>query len=162
MAKFKVNGVEHELNIEPEMPLLWAIRDELGMTGTKFGCGIASCGACTVHVNGSAVRSCVLPVSAIEGQNITTIEGLAFAASGAVADTAINSTPDISAVQQAWIDHQVPQCGYCQSGMIMAVSSFLASNPNPSDADIDAGITNVCRCGSYPRIRKAIRSLAIA
>ncbi|MFT4887169.1 MAG: isoquinoline 1-oxidoreductase alpha subunit [Pseudohongiellaceae bacterium] len=162
MAKFKVNGVEHELNIEPEMPLLWAIRDELGMTGTKFGCGIASCGACTVHVNGSAVRSCVLPVSAIEGQNITTIEGLAFAASGAIADTAINSAPDISAVQQAWIDHQVPQCGYCQSGMIMAVSSFLASNPNPSDADIDAGITNVCRCGSYPRIRKAIRSLAIA
>ncbi|MFT6094236.1 MAG: isoquinoline 1-oxidoreductase alpha subunit [Pseudohongiellaceae bacterium] len=162
MAKFKVNGVEHELDIEPEMPLLWAIRDELGMTGTKFGCGIASCGACTVHVNGSAVRSCVLPVSAIEGQNITTIEGLAFAAGGTVADTAINSAPDISAVQQAWIDHQVPQCGYCQSGMIMAVSSFLASNPNPSDADIDAGITNVCRCGSYPRIRKAIHSLAIA
>lgn len=168
MAKFKVNGVEHELDIEPEMPLLWAIRDELGMTGTKFGCGIASCGACTVHVNGTAVRSCVLPVSAIEGQDITTIEGLAFAASGtdtsmtAARSTTNNSSPDISAVQQAWIDHQVPQCGYCQSGMIMAVSSFLADNPNPSDADIDAGITNVCRCGSYPRIRKAIRSLAIA
>lgn len=157
MAKFKVNGVEHELDIEPEMPLLWAIRDELGMTGTKFGCGIASCGACTVHVNGSAVRSCVLPVSAIEGQDITTIEGLAYAADGSTA-----SAPDLSAVQQAWIDHQVPQCGYCQSGMIMAVSSLLASNPNPSDADIDAGITNVCRCGSYPRIRKAIRSLATA
>ncbi len=154
--------VEHELDIEPEMPLLWAIRDELGMTGTKFGCGIASCGACTVHVNGSAVRSCVLPVSAIEGQNITTIEGLAFASAGAGSGTATNSAPDICAVQQAWIDHQVPQCGYCQSGMIMAVSSFLASNPNPSDADIDAGITNVCRCGSYPRIRKAIRSLATA
>jgi isoquinoline 1-oxidoreductase alpha subunit len=162
MAKFKINGVEHELDIEPEMPLLWAIRDELGMTGTKFGCGIASCGACTVHVNGSAVRSCVLPVSAIEGQNITTIEGLAFASAGADSGTATNSAPDICAVQQAWIDHQVPQCGYCQSGMIMAVSSFLASNPNPSDTDIDAGITNVCRCGSYPRIRKAIRSLAIA
>lgn len=168
MAKFKVNGVEQELDIEPEMPLLWAIRDELGMTGTKFGCGIASCGACTVHVNGSAVRSCVLPVSAIEGQNVTTIEGLAFAAAGTDAPSAAgrstsnNGAPDISAVQQAWIDHQVPQCGYCQSGMIMAVSSFLASNPNPSDADIDAGITNVCRCGSYPRIRKAIRSLAIA
>ncbi len=162
MAKFKINGVEHELDIEPEMPLLWAIRDELGMTGTKFGCGIASCGACTVHVNGSAVRSCVLPVSAVEGQHITTIEGLAFAAGGADSDMSINRAPDISAVQQAWIDHQVPQCGYCQSGMIMAVSSFLASNPNPSDADIDAGITNVCRCGSYPRIRKAIRSLAIA
>lgn len=168
MAKFKVNGVEQELDIEPEMPLLWAIRDELGMTGTKFGCGIASCGACTVHVNGNAVRSCVLPVSAIEGQNITTIEGLAFAAAGTNAPIAAgrtttnNTAPDISAVQQAWIDHQVPQCGYCQSGMIMAVSSFLADNPNPSDADIDAGITNVCRCGSYPRIRKAIRSLAIA
>lgn len=163
MAKFKVNGVEHVLDIEPEMPLLWAIRDELGMTGTKFGCGIAACGACTVHVNGSAVRSCVLPVSAIEGQNITTIEGLAFAIDGTNANsTTDRSAPDISAVQQAWIDHQVPQCGYCQSGMIMAVSSFLASNPNPSDADIDAGITNVCRCGSYPRVRKAIRSLAIA
>ena len=163
MAKFKVNGVEHELDIEPEMPLLWAIRDELGMTGTKFGCGIASCGACTVHVNGSAVRSCVLPVSAIEGQDITTIEGLAFAVNAADAG-GINdkNAPDITAVQQAWIDHQVPQCGYCQSGMIMAVSSLLASNPNPSDADIDAGITNVCRCGSYPRVRKAIHSLAIA
>jgi isoquinoline 1-oxidoreductase alpha subunit len=162
MAKFKVNGVEHELDIEPEMPLLWAIRDELGMTGTKFGCGIASCGACTVHVNGSAVRSCVLPVSAVEGQNITTIEGLAFAANAA-GSSAINdkSAPNITAVQQAWIDHQVPQCGYCQSGMIMAVSSLLASNPNPSDADIDAGITNICRCGSYPRVRKAIHSLAI-
>ncbi|MFK7864845.1 MAG: (2Fe-2S)-binding protein [Pseudohongiellaceae bacterium] len=157
MAKFKVNGVEQELDIEPEMPLLWAIRDELGMTGTKFGCGIASCGACTVHVNGSAVRSCVLPVSAIEGQEITTIEGLAYAA-----ESTANSAPDTSAVQQAWIDHQVPQCGYCQSGMIMAASSLLASNPNPSDADIDAGITNVCRCGSYPRIRKAIKSLATA
>ena len=163
MAKFKVNGVEHELDIEPEMPLLWAIRDELGMTGTKFGCGIASCGACTVHVNGSAVRSCVLPVSAIEGQDITTIEGLAFAVNAADAG-GINdkNAPDITAVQQAWIDHQVPQCGYYQSGMIMAVSSLLASNPNPSDADIDAGITNVCRCGSYPRVRKAIHSLATA
>ena len=163
MAKFKVNGVEHELDIEPEMPLLWAIRDELGMTGTKFGCGIASCGACTVHVNGSAVRSCVLPVSAIEGQDITTIEGLAFAVNAADAG-GINdkNAPDITAVQQAWIDHQVPQCGYCQSGMIMAVSSLLASNPNPSDADIDADITNVCRCGSYPRVRKAIHSLASA
>ena len=157
MAKFKVNGVEHDLDIEPDMPLLWAIRDELGMTGTKFGCGIASCGACTVHVNGSAVRSCVLPVSAVEGQAITTIEGLAYTAAGST-----QSTPSLTDVQQAWIDHQVPQCGYCQSGMIMAVSSLLASNPNPSDAEIDAGITNVCRCGSYPRIRKAIRALATA
>lgn len=157
MAKFKVNGIERELDIEPEMPLLWALRDELGMTGTKFGCGIASCGACTVHVNGSAVRSCVLPVSSIEGQDITTIEGLAYAADDSAADV-----DKLAAVQQAWIDHQVPQCGYCQSGMIMAASSLLASNPNPSDAEIDAGITNVCRCGSYPRVRKAIRSLATA
>ncbi|MDA1370966.1 MAG: (2Fe-2S)-binding protein [Proteobacteria bacterium] len=157
MATFKVNGVEHTLDIEPEMPLLWAIRDELGMTGTKFGCGIASCGACTVHVDGRAVRSCVTPVSAIEGANITTIEGLAVAAAGTNP-----APPNLSAVQQAWIDHQVPQCGYCQSGMIMAASALLATNPNPSDAEIDAGITNVCRCGSYPRVRKAIRSLATA
>lgn len=157
MTNFKVNGVEQELDIEPDMPLLWAIRDELGMTGTKFGCGIASCGACTVHVNGAAVRSCVTPVSAVEGQDITTIEGLANVAAGAN-----SSAADLSAVQQAWIDHQVPQCGYCQSGMIMAVSSLLASNPNPSDADIDSSITNVCRCGSYPRVRKAIHSLATA
>ena len=157
MASFKVNGVEQNLDIEPDMPLLWALRDELGMTGTKFGCGIAACGACTVHVNGMAVRSCVTTVSAVEGQEITTIEGLASVAAGT------NSTAsDLSAVQQAWIDHQVPQCGYCQSGMIMAVSSLLASNPNPTDAEIDAGITNVCRCGSYPRVRRAIRALATA
>lgn len=159
MATFKVNGVEHTLDIEPDMPLLWAIRDELGMTGTKFGCGIANCGACTVHVNGNAIRSCVTPVSAVEGQEITTIEGLATAVAVAGTNT---SAPDLSTVQQAWIDHQIPQCGYCQSGMIMAVSSFLASNPNPTDAEIDAGITNVCRCGSYPRVRKAIRALANA
>ena len=157
MATFKVNGVEQSLNIEPDMPLLWAIRDELGMTGTKFGCGIGNCGACTVHVNGNAVRSCTTTVSAIEGAEITTIEGLAVAAAGSNP-----APPDLSTVQRAWIDNQVPQCGYCQSGMIMAVSAFLASNPNPSDAEIDAGITNVCRCGSYPRVRKAIRSLATA
>ena len=157
MATFKVNGVEHTLDIEPDMPLLWAIRDELGMTGTKFGCGIANCGACTVHVNGSSVRSCVTPVSAVEGQEITTIEGLAVAVEGTN-----SSTPDLTAVQQAWIDHQIPQCGYCQSGMVMAVSSFLTSNPNPTDAEIDASITNICRCGSYPRVRKAIRALANA
>jgi isoquinoline 1-oxidoreductase alpha subunit len=157
MATFKVNGIEQNLDIEPEMPLLWALRDELGMTGTKFGCGIASCGACTVHVNGRAVRSCTTPVSAVEGQDITTIEGLAGMAAGANA-----SAPSLTVVQQAWIDHQVPQCGYCQSGMIMAASALLASNPNPSDAEIDSNITNVCRCGSYPRVRKAIRSLATA
>lgn len=160
MATFKVNGVEHTVDVEADMPLLWVLRDELGMTGTKFGCGIASCGACTVHVNGSAVRSCVLPVSAVEGQDITTIEGLAQQAR--TASTAVGTftpTSQLSAVQQAWIDHQVPQCGYCQSGMIMAVSSLLASNPNPSDAEIDASINNVCRCGSYPRVRRAIRSI---
>ena len=157
MATFKVNGIEQNLDVEPEMPLLWALRDELGMTGTKFGCGIASCGACTVHVNGRAVRSCTTPVSAVEGQDITTIEGLAGMAAGAN-----TSSPSLAAVQQAWIDHQVPQCGYCQSGMIMAASALLASNPNPSDAEIDSNITNVCRCGSYPRVRKAIRSLATA
>lgn len=159
MATFKVNGVEQTVDVEPEMPLLWVLRDELGMTGTKFGCGIASCGACTVHVNGSAVRSCVLPVSAVEGQEITTVEGLAYAAE--TTPSATNSV-SLSQVQQAWIDHQVPQCGYCQSGMVMAVSSLLASNPNPTDAEIDASVTNVCRCGSYPRIRRAIRAIANA
>jgi isoquinoline 1-oxidoreductase alpha subunit len=149
MARFRVNGTDQNLDIEPDMPLLWALRDELGLTGTKFGCGIAACGACTVQVNGSPVRSCVTPVSAIEGAEITTIEGLAS-----------NAAAVLAPVQQAWIDHQVPQCGYCQSGMIMAVSSLLASNPNPSDDDIDNSITNVCRCGTYPRVRAAIKSLS--
>lgn len=160
MTTFKVNGVEHTVDVEADMPLLWVLRDELGMTGTKFGCGIASCGACTVHVNGSAVRSCVLPVSAVEGQDVTTIEGLAQQArTSSTGVGTFNPTSQLSAVQQAWIDHQVPQCGYCQSGMIMAVSSLLASNPNPSDAEIDASINNVCRCGSYPRVRRAIRAI---
>lgn len=147
MARFRVNGVEQELDIEPDMPLLWALRDELGLKGTKFGCGVAACGACTVQVNGNPVRSCVTPVSAIEGADVKTIEGLATNVGG------------ITAVQQAWIEHQVPQCGYCQSGMIMAVSALLESNPSPSDAEIDGAITNVCRCGTYPRIRRAIKSL---
>jgi len=146
MARFSVNGVEHDLDIEADMPLLWALRDELGLTGTKFGCGIAACGACTVQVNGNPVRSCVLPVSAIEGAEITTIEGLAT-----------NAAP--TPVQQAWIEHQVPQCGYCQSGMIMAVSALLTSNPAPSEEQIDGAISNICRCGTYPRIRQAIQSL---
>jgi isoquinoline 1-oxidoreductase alpha subunit len=154
MASFKVNGITQQLDIEPDMPLLWVLRDELGMTGTKFGCGVAACGACTVHVNGVAMRSCVIPVSSVEGAEITTIEGLAVNAAG--------GTPSLTAIQQAWIDFQVPQCGYCQSGVIMAVSDLLARNPAPTDEDIDRSITNVCRCGSYPRIRKAIRSLANA
>ncbi len=148
MARFRVNGVAQDLDIEPEMPLLWALRDELGLTGTKFGCGVAACGACTVQVNGNPVRSCVTPVSAVEGTDITTIEGLA-----------VNAAAALTPVQQAWIDHQVPQCGYCQSGMIMAVSALLTANPNPSDDEIDGAITNICRCGTYPRVRKAIRSL---
>lgn len=148
MARFRVNGVAQDLDIEPEMPLLWALRDELGLTGTKFGCGVAACGACTVQVNGNPVRSCVTPVSALEGTDITTIEGLA-----------VNAAAALTPVQQAWIDHQVPQCGYCQSGMIMAVSALLTANPNPSDDEIDGAITNICRCGTYPRVRKAIRSL---
>ena len=162
MATFTVNGTVHTVDVEPEMPLLWVLRDELGMTGTKFGCGIASCGACTVHVNGSAVRSCVLPVSAVEGQEVTTIEGLAEALGSTQGVNEFTPSSALSNVQQAWIDHQVPQCGYCQSGMVMAVSSLLAVNPNPTDAEIDASITNVCRCGSYPRVRRAIRSLANA
>ncbi len=153
MARFTLNGENRELDIEPEMPLLWVLRDELGMTGTNFGCGIGNCGACTVHVDGNALRSCVTPVGAVEGRDITTIEGLASVAGGA---------NGLSPVQQAWIDHQVPQCGYCQSGMIMAASALLARNPSPSDEEIDAGITNICRCGSYPRVRKAIRALASA
>jgi isoquinoline 1-oxidoreductase subunit alpha len=144
--RLNVNGRLHELEVEPDAPLLWVIRDELKLTGTKFGCGIAVCGACTVHVNGKAARSCVLPVSAVEDAEITTIEGLGAGA--------------LTAVQAAWIEHQVPQCGYCQSGMIMAVSALLRTNPTPTDAELDAGITNICRCGTYPRIRAAVRSLA--
>ena len=138
-----VNGAAHTLDVEPDMPLLWALREQLNLTGTKFGCGIAACGACTVHLDGRPVRSCTLPISAADGKVVTTIEGLADGAT-------------LHAVQQAWIEHQVPQCGYCQSGMIMAVSALLAANPAPSDAEIDGAITNVCRCGTYPRIRKAI------
>jgi isoquinoline 1-oxidoreductase alpha subunit len=141
-----VNGQIRTLEIDPDTPLLWAIRETLGLTGTKFGCGIAECGACTVHVNGKAERSCVMPVSSVEGAEVTTIEGLA--GGGAL-------TP----VQQAWLDLQVPQCGYCQSGMIMAVSSLLTEKPHPTDADVDAAITNICRCGTFARIRKAIHGL---
>jgi len=152
MARFTVNGIVRDVDVEPDMPLLWALRNELRMTGTKFGCGIAICGACTVHVNGAAIRSCVTPVSAVEGADVTTIEGLAHAA----------GSHSLTPVQQAWIEHQVPQCGYCQSGMIMAVSALMANNPEPSDQEIDNAITNVCRCGTYPRVRKAIRSLPTA
>jgi isoquinoline 1-oxidoreductase subunit alpha len=146
MVTITVNGVQHRLDIEPETPLLWVVRDELGLTGTKFGCGIAQCGCCTVHVEGEATRSCSLPVGAVDGKAITTIEGL---------------SPDSRhPVQVAWLAEDVPQCGYCQSGQIMAAVAFLKQNPQPSDADIDAGITNICRCGTYPRIRAAIHHAA--
>lgn len=141
-----VNGVVHEIDVEEEAPLLWVIRDELGLTGTKFGCGIAQCGACTVHVNGKAQRSCVTPVGSVQNTEITTIEGI--------------SAGGLTPVQKAWIEHQVPQCGYCQSGMIMAVSALLAKNPHPSDDELAAAVTNICRCGTYPRIRAAVRALA--
>jgi isoquinoline 1-oxidoreductase alpha subunit len=142
-----VNGEDRSLDVDRDTPLLWAIRDTLGLTGTKFGCGISACGACTVHVNGRAVRSCTFPVSAAEGAAITTIEGLAREGT-------------LHRVQQAWIEHQVPQCGYCQSGMIMAVVAFLEQRPNPGDDEIDAAITNICRCGTFARVRRAIHAVA--
>jgi isoquinoline 1-oxidoreductase alpha subunit len=142
-----VNGRDHSLDLEPDTPLLWVIRDTIGLTGTKFGCGVAACGACTVHLNGRAVRACTLPVSAAAGGAVTTIEGLA-------------KEGILTAVQQAWLDHQVPQCGYCQSGMIMAVSALLEQRPHPSDTEIDAAITNICRCGTFARVRRAIHAIA--
>lgn len=147
MISFTVNGTEVEIDAPDEMPLLWVLRDRLALTGTKFGCGIAQCGACTVHVDDQAVRSCVWPVSAAAGKRVVTIEGLA------PGDT-------LHRVQQAWIDEQVPQCGYCQSGMIMAAAKLLDSNPDPDDDAIDATMTNICRCGTYPRIRRAIHRAA--
>ncbi|HEY2756988.1 MAG TPA: (2Fe-2S)-binding protein [Pseudolabrys sp.] len=146
MISFKVNGRPYQLDIEPETPLLWVIRDEIGLTGTKFGCGIAQCGACTVHVDGEAVRSCSMQVSDAAGKEVTTIEGL---------------SPEAKhPVQQAWLVEDVPQCGYCQSGQIMAAVAFLKDNPKPSDEDIDNNLTNICRCGTYVRIRKAIHRAA--
>ena len=147
MAKLNVNGKAVTVDVEPEMPLLWVLRDELGLTGTKYGCGIAMCGACTVHVDGQATRSCVLPVSAVEGKNITTIEALS-------ADGAQHP------VQKAWVQLQVPQCGYCQSGMIMASAALLAEKKDPSNQDIGTTITNLCRCGTYARVREAIHLAA--
>ena len=144
---FTVNGQQHSLDLELDTPLLWAIRETIGLTGTKFGCGISACGACTVLVNGRAERSCVLPVSAAEGAAITTIEGLAREGT-------------LHKVQQAWIDHQVPQCGYCQSGMIVAVAALLEEHPRPTDDEIDASITNICRCGTFVRVRRAIHAIA--
>lgn len=146
MATLNVNGKQVNVDVEPEMPLLWALRDELGLTGTKYACGVAACGACTVHVDGEPVRSCVMPVSAVEGKKITTIEAL--------------SKDGSHPVQKAWVQLQVPQCGFCQSGMIMAAAALLEKNSNPSDADIDEAMTNLCRCGTYPRVRAAIHLAA--
>ncbi len=149
MARLTINGRSLEVNVNPSTPLLWALREQVGLTGTKYGCGAAQCGACTVHIDGAAVRSCVVPVSAAAGKQITTIEGLA---AGGV----------LHKVQQAWLDHEVPQCGFCQAGMIMAVVALLRAKPKPTDADIDAGITNICRCGTFQQVREAIHAAAKA
>ena len=147
MVNIKVNGTSHQLDVEGDTPLLWVLREEIGLTGTKFGCGIAACGACTVHVNGQALRSCSVQVSSVEGAEITTIEGL--------------SPDSMHPVQQAWLTEQVPQCGYCQSGQIMSASALLASNPHPTDSAIDDAMSgNICRCGTYVRIREAIKQAA--
>jgi isoquinoline 1-oxidoreductase subunit alpha len=146
MINLIVNDRAVSVDVEPEMPLLWVLRDELKMEGTKFGCGIAQCGACTVHIDGQPTRSCVMPVSAVAGKKIVTIEGI--------------GEKGLNRIQQAWMEHDVPQCGYCQSGMIMAATALLAKKPHPTDADIDAAMTNLCRCGTYARVRKAIHSAA--
>ena len=147
-TSFWVNGVQQTVDVDPSKSLLWVIREQLGLTGTKFGCGISQCGACTVHIDGAATRSCVTPISDIEGKQVTTIEGLR-SASG-----------ELHPLQQAWVDHQVPQCGYCQSGQLMSASALLSNNPNPTDADIDTAMQgNICRCGMYGRIRSAIKSV---
>jgi isoquinoline 1-oxidoreductase alpha subunit len=149
MITLHINGQKHDLDIDPATPLLWVIREQTGLTGTKFGCGISQCGACTVHLNGQPIRSCVTPVQVAENQQITTIEGIG------------KSDVGLHAVQQAWIDEQVPQCGYCQSGQIMSAVALLEQNPAPSDADIDAAMSgNICRCGTYSRIRRGIKRAA--
>ena len=149
MVSLNINGKAHEVDVDPDTPLLWVIWEWVGLTGTKYGCGIAQCGACTVHVDGVATRSCSIPASAVTGSQITTIEGLAQ-----------NGTPH--PVQKAWLANDVPQCGYCQSGMIMAAVALLKDKPKPTDADIDAAITNICRCGTYQQVREAIHAAATA
>jgi isoquinoline 1-oxidoreductase alpha subunit len=149
MPRLIINGRAQQVDVDPDTPLLWVLRDTLGLTGTRYGCGIAQCGACTVHIDGVATRSCSVPVGAAEGAQVTTIEGL-------------SPNGDLHPVQRAWIAHDVPQCGYCQSGMIMAVAALLKEKPQPTDADIDGAITNICRCGTYARIRAAIHTAARA
>src|ERR1044071_4776149 len=145
MARMTVNGKAVEINANPTTPLLWVIREQVGLTGTKYGCGVAQCGACTVHLDGAAVRSCIVPLAAAEGKQVVTIEGLANGAA-------------LHKVQAAWLEHQVPQCGYCQSGMIMAAAALLKDKPKPTDADIDNAITNICRCGTYQQVRAGIHA----
>lgn len=147
MIRLNINGKDVNVDVEPDTPLLWAIRENVGLTGTKYGCGIAQCGACTVHIDGVATRACAMQVSDATGKQIVTIEGLA-----------VGDTPH--KVQKAWVDNDVPQCGYCQSGMIMAVAALLKDNPKPTDADIDAAITNICRCGTFQQVREAIHMAA--
>jgi isoquinoline 1-oxidoreductase alpha subunit len=149
MIRLSINGRTVDVDADPNTPLLWVIREQVGLTGTKYGCGVAQCGACTVHVDGAAVRSCVMPASAVAGKQITTIEGLATGSR-------------LHKVQQAWLEHDVPQCGYCQAGMIMAVAALLREKPRPTDADIDAAITNICRCGTFQQVREAIHAAAKA
>jgi isoquinoline 1-oxidoreductase alpha subunit len=149
MAALSVNGTTHQVDADPNTPLLWVLREHVGLTGTKYGCGIAQCGACTVHIDGVAMRSCSLPLAAVEGKKITTIEGLA-------------QNGVLHKVQKAWLEHDVPQCGYCQCGMIMAVAALLSEKPKPTDADIDANITNICRCGTFQQVREAIHTAASA
>ena len=149
MIRLTINGKTHNVDADPNTPLLWVIREHVGLTGTKYGCGVAQCGACTVHIDGSPIRSCVMPASAAAGRKITTIEGLAAGGT-------------LSKVQKAWIEHEVPQCGYCQSGMIMAATALLKAKPKPTDADIDAAMTNICRCGTFQEVRKAIHAAAKA
>ncbi len=149
MTQLTVNGKQHTLDVDPQTPLLWVLRDHLGLTGAKYGCGIGVCGACTVLVDGLPLRSCAMPVSGLEGKKIETIEGLAV-------------DGKLTKVQQAWVENQAPQCGYCQSGMVMAATALLRDKPQPTDADIDAAITNICRCGSFQEVRAAIHSAAKA
>jgi isoquinoline 1-oxidoreductase subunit alpha len=149
MARLTINGQSRDVDVAPDTPLLWVIRENVGLTGTKYGCGIAQCGACTVHLNGEAVRSCSLPVSAAEGKQVTTIEALA-------------QNGVLHKVQSAWVAHEVPQCGYCQPGMIMSVAALLKEKPKPTDADIDNTITNICRCGTFQQVRAAIHAAASA
>ena len=147
--RLNINGVNRDLDVDPTTPLLWVLREQAGLTGSKYGCGVGQCGACTVHIDGQPMRSCIVPASAAEGKKVTTIEGLA-------------SGDKLTKVQQAWIDHEVPQCGYCQAGMIMAATALLAEKPNPTDADIDAAMTNICRCGTFQEVRAAIHAAAKA